>query len=471
MAIEDKFYSLLNYYKKMPDWLKLAFTYPFTIFPRSFYLGKHYKYFSNQIKEVESWDKNRIEEFQFLKLKEVLEHAYKTVPYYKKRWHEHCINISMIKNIEDFKRIIPFVEKKDIQKDPFEFVSKKYSKSEIISSTTGGSTGTTLQLFFLKGYTRSAYRAHWDYLWGLHGYRPGVRYARLRGDYIGKNRIHSFDPYRNILMLSSFALNKDNADCYLKLLKKYKVKYLYGYPASIVNLINYAKKPEEKWISLKSVIFASENVYQHQEEAVKEFFNIEFVIKGYGLGEEVAMAVNQPNDNDYMFLPTHGYVEFCENNNVKFDSNKNIKEIIGTSFVNPVMPLIRYRTGDFAIVPSENEISIGNKKPFIKVKDIIGRAQDVAIGKSGEKITLTALIFGRHSEYFSHIYNLQIVNTSPGKLIAKIVPKSTFNKTHENEIISQLSEKEGMPFETHVQIVNIIEHSKIGKTRFLIKRF
>ncbi|MCK4663280.1 MAG: phenylacetate--CoA ligase family protein [Bacteroidales bacterium] len=470
-SIEDKFYFLLGFYKKMPDWAKRSFTYPFTILPRSFYLGNYYKYFYEQINKIELLDKYKLEEFQFLKLKDIIKHSFETVPYYKKKWDELGINISQIQNFEDFKKNIPFIEKKDIQKNPELFISNKYSKTEMFSVTTGGSTGTPLKLYFLKGYTRSAYRAHWDYLWGLHGYKPGDRYARLRGDFIGKNKIYSFDPYRNVLILSSFALKEDNADKYLELLKKFKIKYLYGYPASIINLINYSQQSDGRRIGLTGVIFASENVYEYQVKKVKNFFNIDIFIKGYGLGEEVAVAVNQPDKNDYMFLPTHSYVEFHTNKNIPFNNDQNIKEIVGTSFVNPVMPLIRYRTNDFALIPSDNGSRIADIRPFLRVNDIIGRAQDVAIGKSGERITLTALIFGRHSEYFSHIYNFQIINIQAGKLIVNVVPKLTFKTVHKNEIISQLSEKEGMPFETDVQIVNDIEHSRIGKTRFLIRKF
>lgn len=470
-SIEDKFYFLLSHYKQMPNWAKRLLTYPFSILPRSFYLGDYYKYFSEQIKEIELLDKDKIEEFQFLKLKDIIKHSFETVPYYKKKWNELGINISQIQSFEEFKKNIPFIEKKDIQKNTELFISDKYSNTEMFSGSTGGSTGRPLKLYFLKGYTRCAYRAHWDYLWGLHGYKSGDRYARLRGDFIGKNKIYSFDPYRNVLILSSFSLKENNAEKYLKLLKKFRIKYLFGYPASIINLINYAQQSDGRSIGLTGVIFASENVYEHQVKAVKNFFNIDVVIKGYGLGEEVALAVNQPNKNDYMFLPTHSYVEFHANKNIQFNNGQNIKEIVGTSFVNPVMPLIRYRTNDFAIMSSDNELRIGKIKPFLCVNDIIGRAQDVAIGKSGERITLTALIFGRHSEYFNHIFSFQIINILPGKLIVKVVPKKTFNSIHKNDIISQLSEKEGMPFVTEVEIVNDIEHSKIGKTRFLIKKF
>ena len=66
---------------------------------------------------------------------------------------------------------------------------------------------------------------------------------------------------------------------------------------------------------------------------------------------------------------------------------------------------------------------------------------------------------------------MQIINTNPGQLIVKIIPKYGFSKKHINEIENTLSKNQGMPFFTKVQIVNEIDSTKRGKHRFLIKEF
>ena len=132
------------------------------------------------------------------------------------------------------------------------------------------------------------------------------------------------------------------------------------------------------------------------------------------------------------------------------------------------MPLIRYKTGDFCEI-MDGKCSCGRQHRL--TNRIIGRSQDVAIGKNNEKITLTALIFGRHAQYFNHVKKMQIINTEPGKLTVKVVPKITFNSTHSDELLNSLSIKEGMPFEAELKIVQEIELTKRGKHKFFKRLF
>lgn len=106
-----------------------------------------------------------------------------------------------------------------------------------------------------------------------------------------------------------------------------------------------------------------------------------------------------------------------------------------------------------------------------RLKTIYGREQDMAVGFDNQLITLTALVFGRHKEYFHHIRKMQVVNTKPGYLVIKIVPSSTFNINFLDEIVNSFSIKEGMPFEAKVELVDNIQTTKNGKYKFLIKEF
>jgi len=134
-------------------------------------------------------------------------------------------------------------------------------------------------------------------------------------------------------------------------------------------------------------------------------------------------------------------------------------------------------------------VEVGEKVPDFKIGDLVACAgggyanhaevnyipknlcAKIPIGFNGERITLTALIFGRHADYFNHIIKMQVINYAPGKLIVRIVPKGSFSDSHANEVVNNLSIKEGMPFETKVEIVDEIDKTTRGKHRFLIRTF
>ena len=469
MSIEDKLYKFLSFYKEMPDWSKRLITTPFKILPRKYYLGNIYKVFYEEAKMLEYASEKRIEEYQWLKTKKLLKNAYETVPYYKETWQKHGINLNQIQSFEDFSKIIPFVTRDMVQKSPEKFLSDLYSKKDYLKMNSGGSTGIPLTLYYLKSYSRAAEWAHMHLQWNRVGFKIGKRIATLRGDYIGKNRIYSFDPWRNTLILSSFNLNKNSADDYIDLLDKYKIEFINAYPSSLFNLIQLSSFNRRPVSSLKAILLGSENIIEWQLEKFKEYFETDKLFYWYGHVELCALGGGCELSSNYHFMPSYSYVEFIPTSKIdsKNEDDKTI-EIVGTSFINPLMPLIRYRTQDFGI-ESKQKCPCGRNHKLLK--KVIGREQEIAVGLNGERITLTALIFGRHADYFNHIIKMQVINNAPGKLIVKIVPKVSFSDSHADEIVNTLSRKEGMPFETKVEIVDKIETTKRGKHRFFIRTF
>lgn len=468
MSLEDKLYKYLNIYKQLPDWAKQIVVLPFSVFGREKYLGETYKVFSELAYELQNSTKEQIYEFQYHKIKQLLEYAYKNVPYYTEKWNSLGIDINQIKSLDDFSKMIPFVTKTELQENPHRFLSKSYLKSDYLQTNSGGSTGVPLDLYYLKGHTRMAERAFWDYYFGTIGFKTGDRIARLRGDFIGKGKVYSYDPYRNTLILSSFSLSSETINEFFKALRKYKIKYITAYPSSIAYMIELSNQETIDLPYLEGVMLGSENVYEPQVKRIKKFFKIDKVFSGYGHGEATIAAGTCSHEFNYHFHPAYGYVEFIKpTNNEKYEL-KEIQEIVGTSFTNPLMPLIRYKSNDFG-VELMSKCSCGSHHKGMS--QIFGREQEIAIGRNNEKITLTALVFGRHCEYFTKVSKMQIVNTAPGQLVVRVIPKETFNEKHQLEIVSSLSDKEGMPFKTQVELVNYIPPTKRGKHRFLIREF
>jgi len=462
-SVEDSFYFLLSSYKKSPDILKKILSIPFYFVKREKALGAAYKFFYQEAKYFEFATKEEIEIYQFNKIKSILEEVSLNVPYYRNLFRNYDVNIRQIQSLSDYKRMVPFLTRDAIQQDPRSFVSQRYSSKQALNINTGGSTGVPLHLYYLKGFSRQAEWAHMHIQWERIGYKTGSRMAALRGDFIGKSRIYSYDNYRKTLMLSSFALNKHNANQYLNLLEKYKIEYINAYPASLITLIQSCSKKSNPIKSLKGIFLGSENIYDWQLKIIKDFFQIDTIFYWYGHGEITALAGNCEKNSIYHFFPTYGFTEFIPS----FDRSGSV-EIVSTSFINPLMPLLRYKTKDFGIL---NHLNCSCGRNHLLLKQIIGREQEIAEGYDGERITLTALIFGRHLDYFNHIIKMQIINISPGHLIVKVIPNKSFSAHHVEMIKTSLSIESGMPFTTDVEVVDDIMQTTRGKHKFFEKLF
>ena len=470
MSIEDNLYHLLGFYKRLPDWAKYFLAYPFRILPREYYLGKNYKKIINDAIKLDYASKEKIEEYQFLKLSQLLQEAYQWIPYYKTEWDKLGVDLKQIQSFSDFKKNIPVINKEDIQKNLSRFISTKYPVNKHMIENTAGSTGKPLSLYYLKGYSRIADRAYTDFMWNRIGYKVGNKIARLRGDYFGPEKISSFDPYRNTLMLSSFTLNSQNIYKYIEQLRKYKIEFISAYPSSLINLIQLGENIDGYCPDLKGIMLGSENIYEWQIDLVKGFFQINNIFLDYGQGELSVWAGTCNHSSKYHFHPGFSYTEFIDENNR--DENLNIEnkivKIIGTGFYNPLMPFIRYNTNDLGIL-SNSKCGCGRNHQILDT--ILGRKQEMAIGFNGEKITLTALLCGRHSDFLHHLYKIQFINTSPGELDIKIITKETFNINHKAEIINNFSNSGGMPFNCNINEVDKLIQTENGKEKVLIKTF
>ncbi len=468
MHIEDSLYKYLTLYKYSPDFFKKLIGKVFNIIPREKRLGKEYDYYASvaSIYDRPEISKEQIDFFQYTCIKDLLKHCFENVPHYREKWNKYGIDINQIKDLDDFKKKIPLTHRDEVQTNPESFLAQNYSKKNILKMNTGGSTGTPLTLYYLKGVSRAAEWAHMWTMWKRIGFDIGDRGATLRGDYIGKNKIYTYDPLRNILVMSSFALNRETIRDYVRALEEFKPKYINAYAASLYSFVQLCKdsginiNPID---SLELILLGSENILDWQISLFSTFFGCR-IFYWYGHGEQTCLAGGCENSDLYHFMPSYGYNEL--NNENKRGLSEY--EIIGTSFVNPLMPLVRYCTQDFGVAASEN-CSCGRK--VFQLSRITGREQEVAIGLKGEKITLTALIFGRHAHYFHNIIKMQIINYKPGYLLIKVVPKKSFSSRDQQEIISTLSKEQGMPFSVQIELVKEIESTGRGKQQFLIRTF
>jgi phenylacetate-CoA ligase len=80
------------------------------------------------------------------RLKDLLLHARKHVPFYQKRFAEAGFDPEKLKGFEDLDRM-PLLTKQDIQNNREQLISNFYHRSQLIENRTGGSTGSPLRFY------------------------------------------------------------------------------------------------------------------------------------------------------------------------------------------------------------------------------------------------------------------------------------------------------------------------------------
>ncbi|MBW1671914.1 MAG: hypothetical protein JRJ40_11065 [Deltaproteobacteria bacterium] len=190
------------------------------------------------------------------------------------------------------------------------------------------------------------------------------------------------------------------------------------------------------------------------------------VYSWYGHSECLALGGECEHSRSLHFYPQYGYVEMIPTG-IKNASGKEIYEIVATGFNNYVMPLIRYRTGDYAVLSDENKCSCGRN--YLLVDEVVGREQEFVVDVQGELVSATLLIFGQHLPVFAGLDGLYLKQKKPGKITIFMKKNVAFNDDDFSEMKSKITDLLGDRFEVIYEFTDKIPRSSIGKAR-LVKR-
>jgi phenylacetate-CoA ligase len=129
------------------------------------------------------------------------------------------------------------------------------------------------------------------------------------------------------------------------------------------------------------------------------------------------------------------------------------------------MPLIRYRTDDWALVGAARCIC---GKPYKLIKETRGRwHQEMLIGRMDNLISVTAL--NVHTNVFDRVQQIQFYQCERGKVELRIKRRRDYCERDSLNILDALNEKMGDTVEISLSFVDEIPLSPRGKARLVIQ--
>ena len=150
------------------------------------------------------WNIDKLEKYQNNKLREILLHSYKTVPYYHKIFRERKLYPDDIKNQNDLKKL-PIITKTDIKNNYKDFLSRDINSLNPVVSRTGGTTGKPFRYFSTKNSTSMMWATTFrGWSWG--GYKFGEKRATLAGTSLIPNESPNFKQRLRLLLERNLAL-------------------------------------------------------------------------------------------------------------------------------------------------------------------------------------------------------------------------------------------------------------------------
>ncbi len=412
--------------------------------------------------------KPEIEEYQFNKIRELITHAYNTVPYYRESFDKAGFRPEDFKSMADMVKL-PVTSKDTIRKYREQMISTTFPESYLKEVKSGGTTGLPVSFYLDARNSSPVEMAYLQDIWGQVGFRLFDRVVVLRGETFEKEGDkHVYwhkNHFMNWLSMSTYHLRHDTYPVYYKKLHQFKPKFIIAYPSIMMTLTHLLKENNQRLpASVQAVICSSESLFASHKKFMEKRLEIP-VTTYYGLSEKCCIAKQCLNSNAYQFYPQYGYVELLDENNKVVTTEGKQGEITATSLNNFAFPFIRYKTGDIGTLGSDCKNDDSN---WFSLAQIEGRKQDYLIDKNGNRLP-----FAHADEPIWFVYEkvdaYQYIQEAPGVVTLNLVKTKEFTPKDIEEINKSFY-RGYKNIQLELNFVDQIERTVSGKFRYLLQK-
>ena len=424
--------------------------------------GPHFSSTLKLLEESQHWDEARLVEYQLSKLRRMLKHCAENVPYYRSMFRRLGFDPESLRDVSDL-RALPLLDKETVRANINDLLAENIPARKRIYYTTGGTSGTPLGIYNLR-HTAGRELAFILTQWARVGFRYKHLRAILRGAPVKNRRHWRYEVRERAYVFSNFHMTPDNVAEYARVMRRNRLSALHSYPSAVVDFARHLKDMQIEPPQFASVLASSENLYPGQREFIESFFGAR-LFSWYGHTENLILAGECEVSNYYHIFPEYGVAEVVKEDGSAAASEDELGELVGTTLDNFVMPLIRYRTGDYARI-GPARCACGRN--YRLLKETRGRwHQEMLVGRLNNLISVTAL--NVHTDVFDRAQQIQFYQRERGKLELRIKRKSDYTDRDSRRILDALEEKIGDTMEITLSFPDEIPLSPRGKFRLVIQ--
>ena len=328
----------------------------------------------HELEPIEIASIDEIKALQLVRLKWSVDHAYKNVAFYKKKYDEIGIHPSDLKYLEDIK-LFPFTTKEDLRKNyPFNMFAHKLkdiARIHASSGTTGkptvvAYTKNDLEMWehLIERCLRASGMKKGDMLHNAYGY----------GLFTGGLGLHGGAEKMGLTVIP---VSGGMTARQVQLINDFMPKGITVTPSYILSILDEFKAQglDPKKSSLEVGIFGAEPWTNSMRSEIESQFDMH-AVDIYGLSEVLGPGVAnecvESKDGLHVW-EDYFYPEIInvESGNVLEDGEKG--ELVFSSLCKEAFPIIRYRTKDLT------KLMKGTARSMRRMEKITGRSDDMMI--------------------------------------------------------------------------------------------
>ena len=321
--------------------------------------------------EIETASEEKLAQIQMDKLKVLLNNAYEKTGLYKKKFDKAGIKPEDIKSLDDLKNL-PLTEyEEDFISTPVEEkLMIPDDEVAVIWNTSGTLSGSPQLVLMSKEEHKKIVSLVVRFLY-LTGVTPDETVFLLISNDVWIQGIMELGA-KLIPGLGSAAVPHNQ----IKLIEKANVSTVFSLPSYILQLVAIGKSMgiDIKNTSLKRGIFVGEPWAISLRDKIEEEWGMKFY-NAYGLAELPGRGGECIERSGIHLWADYSIIEIIDPNTGKVLPKGEEGEVVITNIGGTTMPLIRYRTGDWAKILDEGVCACGRTHP--RISDIKGRVDHI----------------------------------------------------------------------------------------------
>lgn len=159
----------------------------------------------------------------------------------------------------------------------------------------------------------------------------------------------------------------------------------------------------------------------------------------------------------------YSYVEIVDDES---KPTNDYGHIVGTTFHNLAMPLIRYRLSD-RTKWKMGSCQCGRTYPMIE--SVTGKSEDVIYGGDGVPVSPSVITFA--FKELRHIKQSQVAQTGPGRWQIRVVPTEKFSDSERSKLVDNIRRLVDARLEVEVKTVDEIGRTQAGKYKWVVNEW
>lgn len=348
-----------------------------------------------EIAHVSSLPAADISRYQIDRLKNILIHCHRNIPYYIDLLEDYGVVRNGRVFIENFGNL-PFLDKTKIRNNFSRLKSMDLDSCTWYLNSSGGSSGEPISFIQDKEYL------NWNianklFIKFVGGQTIGAKELRLWGSErdILEGRENLATKVRNWLYnrseLNTFCVSPEDNKHFVSIWNRCQPQWVEAYVQSVYEFADFLEKSGFQVWSPRGIVTSAGTLYPEVKRKVEAVFGCP-VYNRYGSREVGDMACSCSAGDSLHLSPWNHFVEILDDNLQPVAAGE-MGTVYVTGLTNYSMPLIRYRIGDIAVVSNKKSCHCGNNSPLLE--KVVGREVHIFKTREGKKID---------GEYFTHLF-------------------------------------------------------------------